>query len=439
MRSRFALLVFLMAAWPGASRSSRATAAQGGAAPGPGDLTLARALERVLAANPELAAAELEVRAAEARARQAALRPNPEFAAEAENFAALDGSGLVRYNESTVLLSQRFETGGKRRLRVRAAESDLGVAGRALEFDRSELSAATVLAFAEVLAAQERVANQRELRRLAEQAHAIVAERVAAGKVSPVEQTRAAVALASARLEEERLAQSLAAAKDGLAALWGGDGADFDRAQGKFEIPVSPSGLARPCIDLNPGLRLAEAAVEAQRALLALEQAAAKPDVTVSAGFRYLHLEGVPAWTAGVSIPIPVFDKRQGAIAEARIRVEKSLKEKQALEWRLRAGLSQARHEHERALLEARALEQEALPAAREAAAALEEGYRLGKFDYLNVLDAQRTYAELQRQYIEAVASGSRAAAEIERLARCRSLPDAEPSSGRPAMKGDRP
>lgn len=431
MRSRFVPSILLIVAWPGISCYARATAAQGGAGPGPGDLTLAQALERVLGASPELAAAELEVRAAAARAGQGARRPNPEFAAEAENFAALDGSGLVRHNESTILLSQRFETGGKRRLRVRAAESDLGAAARALELDRSELSAATALAFAEVLAAQERLANQRALRRLAEQAHAIVSERVAAGKVSPVERTRAAVALASAQLEENRLEQALAAARDGLAALWGGDADDFDRAHGRFEIPVSPSGLARPCIDRNPGLRLAEAAVETQRALLALEQAAAKPDVTVSAGFRYLHLEGIPAWTVGISLPIPMFDKRQDAIAEARIRVEKSVKEKQAFEWRLRARLSQARHEHERALLEARALEQDALPAAREAAAALEEGYRLGKFDYLNVLDAQRTYAELQRQYIEAVASGSKAAAEIERLASCGAMPGADSSSGK--------
>lgn len=431
MRLYGTLVELLIVAWPGLFLSSRAGAAQAAAGGNPADLTVGQALERVLAASPELAAAELEVRAAAARAQQAALRPNPEFAAEAENFAAVDGSGLLRYTENTVLLSQRFETGGKRRLRMRAAESELGVAGRALEFARAELSAATALAFAEVLAAQERLANQRALRRLAEEAHAIVAERVAAGKVSPVEQTRAAVTLASARLEEERLEGALAAAKDGLAALWGGSAGDFGRAEGRFEIPASPSGLARPCIDRNPGMHLAEAAIESQRAVLALEQAAAKPDVTVSAGFRYLRLEGVPAWTAGISIPIPVFDKRQGAIAEARIRVEKSIKEKQALEWRLRARLSQAIHEHRQALLAARMLEQNALPAAREAASALEEGYRLGKFDYLNVLDAQRTYAELQRQYIEAVASGSKAAAEIERLARCGSPPDEGPSSGR--------
>jgi cobalt-zinc-cadmium efflux system outer membrane protein len=404
-----------------------------------GALTLAQALSRVMGRDPGLTVSELEIQAASARVRQAGLKPNPEFFAQAENFAAMDGSGLLRYNEATLQLSQRFELGGKRTLRVRAAEKDLGVAGGAFEFKRAELIAATALAFTDVLAVQERLANQQELRRLAQQAHAIVAERVTAGKVSPIEQTRAAVALASAELEEEKIAQALIAARDGLAALWGGAREDFDKAEGNFEIPESPSGLAEPCLENNPELKLAGAAVDSRRAVLALEQASRKPDLTFSAGFRYLNLENVPAWVAGVSIPISVFDKRQGAIAEARINLDRALAEKQAVEWRLRARLTQARHGHALALLEARALTQTALPAAREATAALEEGYRLGKFDYLNVLDAQRTYAELQRRHIEAVASGLRAALEIERLARCDSRPAAPgPAEGRKETSHDR-
>ena len=118
-------------------------------------------------------------------------------------------------------------------------------------------------------------------------------------------------------------------------------------------------------------------------------------------------------------MPLPIFDKRQGAIAEARARLDQARSEEKAVEWRLRAALAQVRHDHATALLEARTLTESALPAAREAAAAVGEGDRLGKFEFLNVLDAQRTYAELQGRYIEAVATGLKAAIEIQRLARC--------------------
>lgn len=199
----------------------------------------------------------------------------------------------------------------------------------------------------------------------------------------------------------------------------GGSNADFDEVQGRFEIPPMAPKLDESCLQNNPEFKLAAAASDARGAMLALEQANRKPDLTFSAGFRRLSLDNQQVWVTGVLIPITIFDKRQGAIAEARIRLEQSRMEEKAVAWQLRAALTQARHEHENALLETSTLRESALPAAREAAAAVEEGYRLGKFEFLNVLDAQRTYAELQGKYIEAVASGLKATIEIERLARC--------------------
>ncbi len=382
-------------------------------------LVLSQALSRVFESNPELTASELEIQAAAARILQAGLKPNPEISIGGENLAAMGGTGLFSYTESTFQVSQRLELGGKRALRVRAGEKEKALAGRMLELKKAELIAATSQAFAEVLADQERLANRQELSQLAGKVHTITVERVAAGKISPVEQTRTTVALASAQLEEQKQLRVLVAAKDRLAALWGGTHEDLDEVRGRFEVPSILSGLAESCLAHAPDLKVADAAVSLSRSVLELEQAARKPDLTISAGFRRLNLEAQSAWVAGLSIPLPLFDRRQGSIAEARIRIDKSLSEKRAAEWRLRASLNQALHEHESARMEVTSLTKTALPAAREALTAVEEGYRFGKFDLLNVLDAQRTYAELQGRYIEAVASGLKAAIEIERLARC--------------------
>jgi cobalt-zinc-cadmium efflux system outer membrane protein len=316
-----------------------------------------------------------------------------------------------------------MELGGKRVLRVRAAQKEASVAASQLEVKKNELIAETSQAFADVLAEQERLANLKELTKLAQQSYAIVVERVAAGKVSPVEETRASVELASARLEEEKHARVLVAVQDGLAALWGGTHQDIDTVQGSFDIPPVVSELPEGCLQNNPDMKLAAAAVDSRNATLGLELANRTPDITLSAGFRRLDLDKQDVWVAGVSIPLPLFDKRQGAIAEARTRLDQSRSEQQAAARRLRASWTQATHAHEIALLEAKTLAENALPAAREAAAAIEEGYRLGKFDLVNVLDSQRTNAEFRGKYIEAVASGMKAAIEIERLTRCDSLP----------------
>ena len=415
----FSTLVCCRLAEPPAAVSAEVGETQG--TPGRAvSMTLAEVLSRVFESNPEITVSDLEIRAASARLLQAGLRPNPEVSAEVENLSTPGiGAGVFHFTESTLQFSQRMELGGKRDLRIRAAEKDVTVASSRLEVTKTDLMSATSQAFAEVLAEQERVANQGELARLAEQSHSIVVERVAAGKVSPVEQTRASVALASAQLEEERRRLAYVAAKDRLAALWGGTYRDIDSVQGAFEIPPAVSGTAEACIGNNAEMKLAAATVGSRDAGLAAELSSRKPDLTFSAGFRRLSLDNSQVWVAGVSIPLTIFDKRQGAVAEARIRLEQARAEEKVVERRLRAELAQVRHEHEIAVLEAKTLAESALPAAREAAAAVEEGYRLGKFDFLNVLDAQRTYAELQGRYIEAVASGMKAAVEIQRIARC--------------------
>ena len=85
-----------------------------------GDLTLRNAIAAALLSNPALRAAAWEPRLAEANRLQAGLSPNPEIGLELENFAgtgALGGTGAL---ETTLVLSQLIELGGKKARRYRA-------------------------------------------------------------------------------------------------------------------------------------------------------------------------------------------------------------------------------------------------------------------------------------------------------------------------------
>jgi len=119
---------------------------------------------------------------------------------------------------------------------------------------------------------------------------------------------------------------------------------------------------------------------------------------------------------AGVSIPLPLFDRRQGAAEEAQHRVEKARLERAALENRLLALLRRQQQTAETAFLEATAISDSLLPGAQDALDHLEEGYRQGKFEFLPVLDAQRTYAELKGRYIDAIAAAVKAVIGIQHL-----------------------
>ena len=61
-------------------------------------------------------------------------------------------------------------------------------------------------------------------------------------------------------------------------------------------------------------------------------------------------------------------------------------------------------------------LQTEVVPAAEQIFRDVEEGYRLGKFGLLEVLDAQRTLTDVRMQFIHARESYYMAVAEVERL-----------------------
>jgi cobalt-zinc-cadmium efflux system outer membrane protein len=68
------------------------------------------------------------------------------------------------------------------------------------------------------------------------------------------------------------------------------------------------------------------------------------------------------------------------------------------------------------ARMEAEILKADVLPGAGSAFEAAVEGYRQGKFGYLDVLNAQRTLFQVRRQYIETLKGYHQAAAAMERL-----------------------
>jgi cobalt-zinc-cadmium efflux system outer membrane protein len=60
-------------------------------------------------------------------------------------------------------------------------------------------------------------------------------------------------------------------------------------------------------------------------------------------------------------------------------------------------------------------LQSDVLPKAQRAFEAAQQGYLQGKFDYLHLLDAQRTLFQTQAQYVDSVEAYHRAQADIQR------------------------
>jgi cobalt-zinc-cadmium efflux system outer membrane protein len=376
-----------------------------------GDLSLRTALDLAYRANPDIAVARREVQAIEGVILQAQTRRNPEIAASVDD--------TKRETRTTVVqLNQPIELGGKRSARITAAERSYDAAVIDLAGKQSEIRAAVVAAFYDVVTAQERFRLAQATSELAKRATDIAAKRVLAGKVSPVEETRARVAESGVRVELGQTSSDLQTARRRLAAMWGSALPRFERAVDQFEVlPSLPaSDTLRHSLRQAPGLLRARMEVERRQALARVEQTRRVPDITVSLGIKRDEQLGRSQAIVGVSVPIPFFDRNQGNVLEALRRTDKAQDELLATEVRLANELGQAYDRLNVSRQEAELLRLEILPGAQSAYDATTKGYELGKFNFLEVLDAQRTFFQARAQYLRALAETHRSAAEIDRI-----------------------
>jgi cobalt-zinc-cadmium efflux system outer membrane protein len=392
-----------------------------GANPDPtGDLTLRQAIELAFAGNPDLASFSWEVRSGDARILQAGLIPNPEIGVNVENIL---GSGPFRNfdsSETALSISQLVELGGKRAARIRLASAGKEIVGWDYEAKRADLAAEVAKSFVEVLATQERLTLAEETTRLAGEVLNAVSARVAAGKVSPVEEMKARVAFSVSRIELERVTRSLAAARTKLAATWGSSKPVFSRAVGRLDqvTPIPPVEELANRLTRNPDIARWAVELEQRKAVLAQERAERIPNVTISAGVRRLRTPETddPALVFGAAIPLPLFNRNQGKILESQYQVSRAEREREAAGNRVRAALSGAYQALAIGYAEANTLKSVVLPGARNAFESASEGFRQGKFGYLDVLDAQRTLFEARGRYVEALGAYHKAMADTERL-----------------------
>jgi cobalt-zinc-cadmium efflux system outer membrane protein len=381
-------------------------------------LSLQDALQRIQS-SPAIKAAGKSVEVKQGFARQAGLLPNPEIAVEVENFGGKDEFKGLDGAEITVALSQLIEIGGKRSARKTAAGHDLNLAKWDYQSQKQDLQLATMKAFYAVLTAQERLGQANQLLSLAEQGYQTVADRVEAGKVSPIQKLRASVELNMARNRFESAKRQQIQARHTLASKWGDSAPDFDTVVGVFgDLNEPPEWDALQTDFLsNSDVQRWQSELANKKAVLDLERAGTIPDVTLVFGVRKFRETNANALVAGLEFPLPFFDRNQGGRMAAQAQVSQSVYRRDAAIAELTSGLQSAYQDLLAAHYQARGIQQEIMPAAEQANEAAQIGYREGKFDFLDALDAQRTLFEVKAEYINAFSAYHAARLDVMRMA----------------------
>ena len=371
-------------------------------------LTLDSALQSAFANNPDLAAAQWEIDIAQGGRQQAGLIPNPVLSVDAED--------TRRDTRTTgVKLSQTLELGGKRGARIDVASRAQDAAALTLEQRRNTLRADVIDSYYSALRAQERLDLAQRSLALAERGLVVANGRVTAGKTSPVEATRAQVQLSEIRLEFNRAQMGLTDAYRRLAASTGSATVEFQTVATQ-SLPMPPAAQLLARLEQTAELRLAELQILQGEASVGLEKAQRIPDLDVSIGSQYDAGARERVNLVGVSMPLPLFNRNQGNVLAASRRADQARDLRNATELRLRTEIRQALDLWQTANTEVRAFNQQILPAAQSAVDSATRGFEMGKFNFLDVLDAQRTLIAARTQYLVATAQATDAWVRIERI-----------------------
>lgn len=383
-----------------------------------GLVTREEAVRHALARSPSLRAERAELRALQAEIVQAGLPPNPEIAVEIENFGGSGPASGFGGAEITSGLSQKIETAGKRPKRARVASLKAEAALAEAAAAKREVAIAADRGFTTLLETRSiRELGERNLAR-AEENLRTIETLLEAGKGTRIDVNRAKLAVSGAREQRSEARSAEEKAASDLSRTWGGGSSDVT-ARGELAPPRGKSpAIGEAVLARHPSMRAANLRIAGAEATHELEKARRITNVELGAGVRQMRDADETSAMAGLSIPLPFFDRNQGNIQAAAERVVRAREQSRTTESDLRARLAQLAAELRAARERVTEFDTRTLDAARQALADTTEAYSAGKASLLEVLDARETLFHIERGRTRALADLLRAHGTLEILIR---------------------
>lgn len=373
--------------------------------------------------------------------------------------------------EVTVELSQDFELWAQRAKRVRAAKRERDVVAREYEVLKSEVLYEVAVTFYTALALQEYVKvcepplaeaarlveNLKKLdfpTALAQQNYlqagedplreaTLLIENLRKSEFPILEMKEAEAEFSKFKMQQERSKRLLEAARMRLAGAWGSIQPGFECVVGTLEpaTPVPPQTELLQRLSENPEIAQCAAEIAFREAVIAMEKANAVPDLELRCAFRTdripkRHSSGLTfgntvefehreiysksnrdnTFLLGFAIDLPLFDRNQGAILEARHLLSRACADKKAALLRAQTELLSLREELSAFYAEIETLNGETIPAAQKTVEAVKKGISLGALPLANLMKALKEAHDTQTRLLEAHIGYHETLAGMERL-----------------------
>ena len=371
--------------------------------------------------NQDLQAAALRVIQARAIARMAGserfptLEANPSYSHFQRSLSGFGSSSASPFTNDSFRvpldLSYEIDLWGRVRRGFEAAWADAQAREAAYQTVLLTLTADVARQSFSLRALDAELAILQRTVELRRDALALVSSRQEAGVATALDVARARTELASAEAELAEATQRRAELENALAVLCGQAASEFTIAPRPLDLapPAVPAGVPSETLERRPDVAEAERQMAAANARIGVAQAAFFPVVTLtgSAGYESAKLESLFdanrsfIWSLGPSLSVPLFAGGRNA---ANLQAAKAAHEEAAATYRQRILESFRDVEDALAGVQAGAEQADAqaraVVAAREAARLSDARYREGLVNYLEVVDAERSRLQAEREAI---------------------------------------
>lgn len=384
----------------------------------PNRLSLDMATEILMVRNPTLLRERQSIATARGALVEAKKIPNPEFQLSSESYPLFDSNpGPFINNSETILeVSQTIETAGKRRKRTAVAMQDVQVSESSLQDIIRQLKLELKGRYFGVSLAKAQYDLAQQILSEYDKVVKVNEARYKQGEVSGFE---------FSRLQTERLRffsdvidseLQLKNAKAALLELLGADPGmtDFDVTDTLSATPPSLSlqDLQEQALQARADLTAQRQRVERGSREISLQKSLAAPNVTPAFGYKRTFNQNTVAF--GVNIPLPLFNRNQGGIAQANAEFDRQRYEQTRVELEVRRDVQQAFNSVQAQNQRVEGLQKTYVPSAQRARDIAESSYRLGALELIGFLDVQRAYREALRSYNQALFDQRAAVALLE-------------------------
>jgi cobalt-zinc-cadmium efflux system outer membrane protein len=367
--------------------------------------------------NPTLAQMHQLIEMAHGQLEQAQVYPNPILGLSFEDMPADD----FDFNRSTnkISITQPIIIGNKRTAAISASKVNIDARSLALISKSREIVGEIYEIYVEIIYQKQAHLLYNKLLVLANQTLSTATIRFEARAVLEAEVIKAQIEVHTLTLGKDRLHHQRIAMIEKLQATLGNKEITFDQIVGELSTDTADINLddLKSQVKKNhPTILAAKKEVKSLGYRVEQAQAERLSDVNLTVAFGRDEAINENIVEAQIGIPLPIFDTNKGNIHVAQSLHRRAMHHERSITGRLLATLASEYALYMTAKREVEMLKNKVVPAAQKSLEQIQSAYSAGRMDLLDLLDAQRTYANAQLSLLASIKKLNIAKARISKI-----------------------